>query len=256
MRAGLKPHLVNGGWLERDGQRFRLLVPPTCASAYTDAQLDDYDHALPRRFSNHPPQQLKLWARFSQPAGVLKGTAGFGFWNHPFTRQGAVLEPPRNAWFFYSSPESCTPLGSPLPGGGFYAAVVNSPLPSTEDEGRAAMLTRALIRLGNLALRLPGISALALVAGQTFVRARAVPLHLDMTAWHLYELDWLPATTVFRVDGQEVMRASSPAGPLGFVAWIDNYKIAAARGGGYAFGFVETDRAQWVELSFDDPGAR
>jgi hypothetical protein len=248
--------LVNGGQIEQDGQRFRLLVPPTRASAYTDAQLDDYDHALPRRFSNRPPQQLKLWARFSHPAGVLKGTAGFGFWNHPFTRQGAVLEPPCNAWFFYSSPESRTPRGSPLPGGGFYAAVVNSPLPSTEGQGRAAMLTKALIRLGNLALRLPGISGLALIAGQTFVQARAVPLHLDMTAWHLYELDWLPATTIFRVDGQEVMRASSPAGPLGFVAWIDNYKVVSARGRGYAFGFVETDRTQWVELSFDNPDAR
>ena len=112
--AGLKPHLVNGGWIEWDGERVRLLVPPTSASAYTDAQLDDYDHALPRRFANHPPQRLKLWARFSHPAGVLKGTAGFGFWNHPFTRQGAVLEPPRNVWFFYSSPESRAPLGLSL----------------------------------------------------------------------------------------------------------------------------------------------
>jgi hypothetical protein len=247
--AGLKPHLVNGGWIERDGERVRLLVPPTSASAYTDAQLDDYDHALPRRFANHPPQRLKLWARFSHPAGVLKGTAGFGFWNHPFTRQGAVLEPPRNVWFFYSSPESRAPVGSPLPGHGFYAAVVNSPLPTTAGGGA---LTKGLIRLGNLALRLPGISALALAIGQALVQARAAPLALDMTAWHCYELEWLPTTTRFCVNGQEVMRTRSPAGPLGFVAWIDNYRVIAGRGGGYAFGFVETSQVQWLELRLEE----
>jgi hypothetical protein len=151
-------------------------------------------------------------------------------------------------WFFYSSPESCAPLGSPLPGHGFYAAVVNSSLP-TAAGGNS--LTRGLIRLGNLALRLPGISALALAAGRILVRTRAAPLALDMTAWHCYELEWLPATTRFYVDGNEVMRTRSPAGPLGFVAWIDNYRVMAGRAGGYAFGFVETSQVQWLELRLE-----
>jgi hypothetical protein len=249
-----KPHLVNGGQIVQDGEHIRLLVPPTSASAYTDAQLDDYDHALPRRFANAPPQRLRLWARFSHPAGVLKGTAGFGFWNHPFTRQGAVLEPPRSAWFFYSSPESSAPPGSFMPGHGFYAVAVCSPLPSTLDGGWGAALASALIRLGNLALQLPFISTLALFAGQAFVRARAVPIRLDMTAWHLYELDWQPTLTRFCVDGREVLRAPSPAGPLGFVAWIDNYRIAVTRSGGYTFAFVETSHPQWLELRIDDAG--
>src|SRR5262245_19437705 len=92
--ASLKEHLVNGGRVERDGDVLRLIIPSTSSAVYTDAQLDDYEHELPRTFLNHPPQRLRIQARFSHPAGLMKGTAGFGFWNHPFTREGGVIEPP------------------------------------------------------------------------------------------------------------------------------------------------------------------
>src|SRR5512143_1810645 len=98
--AALRDHLVNGGRVERDGTgtRLRLVIPPTRAEAYADAQLDDYDHGIPRHFTNLPPQHLRIRARFSH--SEMKGTAGFGFWNHPFSRTGAVLDPPSNVWFF------------------------------------------------------------------------------------------------------------------------------------------------------------
>ncbi|PJF48983.1 MAG: hypothetical protein D6709_08515 [Chloroflexi bacterium] len=238
--------------MERAGDVLRLTIPPTTRAAYTDAQLDDYEHALPRRFANRPPQRLRLHARFSHPAGALKGTAGFGFWNHPFTRDGAVLEPPCNVWFFYSSPESDIQIAPGAPGHGFKAASLRTPLPSVERQGASGGLARAMMAAGNLALRLPGVSALAMAAARLVVRAREALLDLDMTEWHCYELDWLPDVAVFRVDGAEVLRAPSPRGPLGFVAWVDNYRAVAARDGQYAFAYVDVPEAQWLELEVEN----
>jgi len=254
----LRHHLVNGGRVECAGDATRLIIPPTADAAYTDAQLDDYEHALPRRFINLPPQRLRLQARFSHPAGVLKGTAGFGFWNHPFTREGGVIEPPRNAWFFYSSPESNMQLVPRLPGHGFKAAVLNTPLPPATGRGMRAGLTRALVGAGNLALRFPGISALALAAARSFVQASEAMLAIDLTQWHVYELDWLPTAAIFRVDGEEVLRGPAPSGPLGFVAWVDNYRAVATREGRYAFAYVAAAEEQWLELkevALDSPNS-
>jgi hypothetical protein len=248
----LKEHLVNGGRVEHAGDVVRLIIPPSTHTAYTDAQLDDYEHALPRRFSNMPPQRLHLHARFSHPAGALKGTAGFGFWNHPFTREGGVIEPPCNVWFFYSSPESDMQIVPGMPGHGFKAASLHTPLPPADQRGVRAGLTKAMMVAGNLALKLPGVSALAMAAARSIVRAHEALLDLDMTQWHRYELDWLPDVAVFRVDGEEVLRAPSPRGPLGFVAWVDNYRAVAARSGEYAFAYVDVPEAQWMELEIEN----
>lgn len=246
--ASLKEHLVNGGRVERAGDIVRLIIPPSTRAAYTDAQLDDYEHTLPRRFSNMPPQRLHLRARFSHSAGALKGTAGFGFWNHPFTREGGVIEPPCNVWFFYSSPESDMQIVRGAPGHGFKAASLHTPLPPADQRGIRAGLTKAMMAAGNLALKLPGVSALAMAAARSIVRARETLLDLDMTQWHRYELAWLPDVAVFRVDGEEVLRAPSPRGPLGFVAWVDNYRAVATSSGEYTFSYVDVPEAQWMEL--------
>lgn len=234
--------------MERAGDIVRLIIPPSTRAAYTDAQLDDYEHALPRRFSNMPPQRLHLRARFSHSAGALKGTAGFGFWNHPFTREGGVIEPPCNVWFFYSSPESDMQIVRGAPGHGFKAASLHTPLPPADQRGIRAGLTKAMMAAGNLALKLPGVSALAMAAARSIVRARETLLDLDMTQWHRYELAWLPDVAVFRVDGEEVLRAPSPRGPLGFVAWVDNYRAVATSSGEYTFSYVDVPEAQWMEL--------
>ena len=105
MLHGMKPHLVNRGHIHRDGDLTRLTIPPTSNATYVDAQLDDYDHDA-RLFGNVAPQRMHIHVRFSHPAGVLKGTSGFGFWNHPFTQAGNLIDLPTNLWFFYSSPES------------------------------------------------------------------------------------------------------------------------------------------------------
>src|SRR5262245_10750983 len=117
----LQPFLAGGGELQQSADVLRLAVPPTQPKRYVDAQIDDY-HGLRRRsrFPWSPPLLLSVRARTSHPAAAtlqppstgempssLLGTAGFGFWNDPFTLTGGgVLAPPSALWFFYASPPS------------------------------------------------------------------------------------------------------------------------------------------------------
>jgi len=245
-----KDYLINGGRVVRDGAVVRLSIPPTTRAAYADAQLDDYDH-ITRTFANTPPQHVRIRARFSHPSGKLKGTAGFGFWNHPFTQAGGVIEPPRNLWFFYGSPESDMQVVRGMPGHGFKAAVLKSPLPLGEGGVREAV-TKAMIVAGNLALKLPIARTLAMRAAQRMVRAHEAALDFDMTQWQDYDLLWQRDEAIFCVNGREVLRAPKPpSGSLGFVAWIDNYRATATPDGRYEFGYVDVIEEQWLELEID-----
>ena len=249
----LREHLVNGGRIERDGARVRLTVPPTAADAYTDAQLDDYPHEPPRHFRHRPPQHLAVRARFS--SNELKGTAGFGFWNHPFSREGNVIDPPCNVWFFHGSPESDMQIVSGVAGHGFKAAVLNS-YPSANSV--VARATGLLTRLGspilNWMLRSRALSGLVLSAARAAVNADEALLDVDMTAWHDYEIKWQRDVAVLTLDGREVLRARRPPlAALGFVAWIDNYRATAATGQAgdghvYEFAYVDVKHEQWLEL--------
>lgn len=239
----LKPHRVGGGEVWVEGDTARLVLPPTPADRYADAQLDDYPHTLPRRFKLRPPQTLVVRARFSHPSGMLKGTAGFGFWNHPFTRAGDVIAPPRNVWFFYSSPESTLRVSEHAPRPGFRASVLNARLPIREN-GR---LARVLLRAANFALRSPLFARPAMALGRRSAFAHEHWLDLDLTQWHTFALEWRCDEALFFVEDQLVLRAASPpCEPLGFTMWIDNYRAAADST--YHFAFVEIVEEQWVEI--------
>ncbi len=249
-----KIHLINGGRVERDGPRVRMTIPATTAETYADAQIDDYEHELPRRFANAPPLRLSVRARFSHNRDALKGTAGFGFWNHPFSREGAVVDPPRNVWFFHGSPESDLEVARGAPGNGFKAAMLNSPPIPLSAGGTPNLLSRLAGAAANLALRARPLARMAMAAGRLVVNAReqmlddAVP---DLRDWHIYSLDWQADAAVFSVDGAESLRARRPpSAPLGFVAWIDNYRVSAA-GGRYEWGYVASPEPQWLELEFE-----
>ena len=83
---------------------------------YTDAQIDDYAGRARSAFPWHPPLRMEVRARSSLPAAtatstnesmnILRGTAGFGFWNYPFSIRGDILMLPEAVWFFYASPPS------------------------------------------------------------------------------------------------------------------------------------------------------
>ena len=71
---------------------------------------------------------VTAWA--SAPADQLRGTAGFGFWNHPFSPDVRRLPRlPRAIWFFFAAPPSNMALAYGVPGFGWKAATIDATRP-------------------------------------------------------------------------------------------------------------------------------
>src|SRR5262245_35741648 len=136
-----------GGLLAVRDSALRMELPAARAGVYSDAQIDDYGSLSPPRFAWRPPLRLEVRARASHPAHpahptsgsagavpddvqvCLRGTAGFGFWNYPFSLSGTVLRLPDAIWFFYASPPSNMALVPGNPGFGWKAQVVHAHRP-------------------------------------------------------------------------------------------------------------------------------
>ncbi|MDQ2713513.1 MAG: hypothetical protein M3Z08_01245 [Chloroflexota bacterium] len=242
---------IGGGSLHITDSVLRMALEPKRSGEYADAQIDDYANLSRSAFPWRPPLRMEVRARSSLPAasaastsespGILRGTAGFGFWNYPFSVRGDILMLPEAVWFFYASPPSNMALVPQVPGWGWKAQVIHS------------------MRLGTLAATLPtGLAAArARLTGETqpaarwlqrLSGAREALLNVDMTAWHSYVLEWLPTKVLFFVDDRLVLQASPPpTRPLGFVAWLDNQYAVATPRGVLRFGATAT-AAEWCEL--------
>ncbi len=233
-----------------DGLRFVIRDAP--ASRYSDAQIDDYRGLPRRRFPWRPPLRLSVRARFSHPgpgdaapdATHLRGTAGFGFWNDPFLMTGLRWPAlPRAIWFFYASPPSNLKLALDTPGYGWKAATLDALRPIALPLGTVAPLLVALMRVRRLYRSIwPPV--------QRALRIRERELHVDMTSWHTYQLEWGRAEATFCVDGAPVLEAApAPLGPLGFVMWLDNQAMIATPWGELRHELLAVEGRQWMEVT-------
>lgn len=241
---------LGGGRLSLAEASLRMSLAQTPQGRYSDAQIDDYAQLARARFPWRPPLRMEIEACSSLPAAnassttesaVLRGTAGFGFWNYPFSVRGDILMLPEAVWFFYASPPSNMALVPGIPGWGWKAQVVH------------AMRPGALLSTLPLALS----TSLALLTGETRPAARWMQrvsgthealLEVDLTTWHRYTLEWHAQEALFAVDGEAVLRAPNPpTRPLGFVAWLDNQFAIATPRGLLRFGTVSTPE-QWCEI--------
>jgi hypothetical protein len=221
---------------------------------YTDTQIDDCTSRARSDFPWRPPLRMEVRARSSLAAAtlnstnessgclaILRGTAGFGLWNYPFSIRGDILMLPEAIWFFYASPPSNMALVPGLPGWGWKAQVIHSMRPG------------ALAAVGPMALagawaRLTGETRSAGRWLQRLSGAQEAMLQVDMTAWHTYVLEWKQSEARFWVDGRLVLNAlQPPTRPLGFVAWLDNQYAVATPRGVLRFGTVASG-PQWFEL--------
>ncbi len=225
-------------------QTLRFVNAVTTTTEYTNAQLDDYQPLRRPDFLWQPPLEMTVRARFSHPAGVLRGTAGFGFWNDPFMMTG-WRQPtlPRVIWFFYSSPPSNMKLALHTPGCGWKAG--------TLDAWRWPFF--ALLPTAPLAVPLMNVRPLYRLCwplGQRAIHVSEAELPVEMTAWHTYTLRWLPQTAHFLIDGQPILDCRTPPrGPLGLVIWLDNQYMVVTPWGRFASGLVASDGEQWMEVS-------
>jgi hypothetical protein len=239
----LRQYTVGNAAITGDGRQWRLTMRDATAHAYSDAQLDDYAAGAAQRLLQGPPLRLRLRARFSHPAGALRGTAGFGFWNYPLVAgERRLPRLPAAVWFFHASPPSDLKLDLHTPGDGFKA--------STIDAGHPAAL--ALLPFAPVAVPLMNRPALYKRIWPPIQRACGIAeaaITAEMTDWHDYELHWGTRYSSFRVDGRMVLdHAPSPRGPLCFVAWVDNQYMVVKPWGRFAWGLLDAPGEQWMEI--------
>lgn len=243
--------ILGGASLEIVDSALRMEVNSSTQGQYTDAQIDDYGRLARSQFPWRPPLRMDIEARSSLPAAtahssvtdsMLRGTAGFGFWNYPFSVRGDILMLPEAVWFFYASPPSNMALVPGLPGWGWKAQVVHS-------MRAGALLSTLPMALSTSLALLTGENRPAARWMQRLTGAHEAMLNVDMTTWHSYSLIWREHEATFLVDGQEVLRAPNPpARPLGFVAWLDNQFAIATPRGNLRFGTVNSG-PQWFEIT-------
>lgn len=241
---------AGGGYMKMDKSVLRLGYSAASSDKYTDSQIDDYTMLSKKEYVWRPPLRMTVKARASHLAAsadgvqaekVLKGTAGFGFWNKPFTMQGNWFTMPESIWFFYASPPSNMALSSHTPGWGWKAQVVHG--------SKASSIVQALPLAAAMAHgKLTGNSQPAAHLLQKFSGTSEKLIEADFTEWHEYVLEWLPGEAIFYIDGKEFYRVPfSPTKPLGFVAWLDNAFAIATPQGEVKFGRVEAGK-QWLDM--------
>jgi len=230
---------TGGGELILHDGGLRLQITGASATRYADAQIDDYTGRARRAYPWRPPLRLTVQARFSGP---IEGTAGFGFWNNPFSPLGGWPALPAAIWFFFASPPSDLPLAMSSRGAGWKAACLDA-------TRRQALPWVALAGPVVLLGQLPALQRRIWPSVERALAIDEAILAGPDTGWHTYTLDWYPDAARFTVDGVTVLTTSqAPRGPLGFVAWVDNQWMVASPRGRLGWGLLPA-RPAWLDLA-------
>ena len=226
------------GAVRLDDDGFRLTLPPASAADYHDAQISDYDKRAD--FANAPPLRLSLHARAD---GDLRGTAGFGFWNHAFMPGQRAFRPPQAIWFFFASPPNQIALAQGLPGHGWKAAAIDA-------KSWRFLALLPLAPIGILLMRQPALYRSLWPIGQRVLAVDEALLDASLlNDWHRYSIDWRAGGAVFAVDDEVVLRAVNAARDrLGFIAWIDNQYAVVTPQGRFDWGLLDIPGPQSLHL--------
>ena len=242
---------IGTGTLRSTASALRMSIPAARIGEYSDAQIDDYAGRSRANFPWKSPLYMEVRARSSHPAAtaqstvessnILRGTAGFGFWNYPFSVRGDILMLPESIWFFYASPPSNMTLVPDVPGWGWKAQVIHS-------MRAGALAATAPMALSAAWARLTGETGPAARWLQRLSGASEAILNVVMEEWHTYRIEWRHDKATFRVDDRLVHTVlHPPSRPLGFVAWLDNQYAVATPRGILRFGTLASG-PQWFEL--------
>ncbi|MEO8392928.1 MAG: hypothetical protein ABI700_08035 [Chloroflexota bacterium] len=210
---------------------------------YSNAQIADYTYAA-YNFRWSPPVRMTVTARCEGQASALKGTAGFGFWNHPFSPDSRRLPRlPQAIWFFFSAPPSNMALAQGVPGFGWKAATIDA------TGGRAKALAPFSLP-AMLLMRRPSLYAKIWPQIQHALKIEEKLLDLSLLETrHTYTIDWRADGATFAIDGATVFESTvAPRGKCGFVAWIDNQYAVVTPQGEIKFGIIALERVQSLIL--------
>lgn len=238
---------VGAGRVTFADEGVRMTMAPNDGRRYSNAQVTDYGFKVKARafhFHWRPPLRMTVRARASADAGALRGTAGFGFWNHPFSPDVQRFPRlPQAIWFFFASAPSNMALAHDVPGFGWKASQIDAARP----------------RLLPLAPLAPA-AALAYRSRRFYdrwfpplQRAMRIGEHLlppeILTDWHTYSLEWRKEGARYMVDGETVLETPfAPRGPAGFVAWMDTRWAVVTPQGRLSFGLTPVAVEQWLTM--------
>jgi hypothetical protein len=242
---------VGTGSVKPSAEGLRLSVLPTDKRRYSNAQISDYFWGHQGRlrfdFQWRPPLRMSVTARAEVDEGSadhLQGTAGFGFWNHPFSPDVRRLPRlPRAIWFFFGSPPHNLQLAYGVPGSGWKAATIDA-------AHWRALLLAPLALPAVLLMRVPGLYRRLWMPIQRTLRIAEHALDVTLLAErHSYDLEWRTEGARFAVDGQTVLETPfAPQGAAGFVAWLDNQYAIVTPQGRFGFGVLPLQRRQTLIL--------
>lgn len=241
-QAGLDPYWrtteQGQGAVRHEPGLLRLLNRPTPDGVYTNAQISDYQSG---RFRWRPPLRLTVTARASSSSMV--GTAGFGFWNHPFTPVSFSLRLPQAIWFFYGGLPTNIALAKDVPGHGWKAATISA-------NRWPFLLLAPTTPLAVFLMRVPALYNLLWPIGQRAIGVSEKRLDSALLAErHTYTLEWQTGGASWAVDGRLVHEAAvAPSGPLGFVAWVDNQYAIVTPQGQFGYGVTPLEHEQSLKL--------
>lgn len=232
---------MGNGQVEQQADAFYCRLTPNDGQAYHNAQLYNYANLPRRMYPCQAPLRLSLWAWASHPLEELRGTAGFGFWNHPFGCKFS-LRLPKALWFFFASPPNHMPLAQGVAGHGWKAATFDANRP----------LFWGLLPfapLGLLAMRVPPLYRWGWPLGQRALGVSEQALSVDLQEPHHYEILWEEKNLRFLIDGKLVHQTRTvPKGRLGFVAWLDNQYAVVTPQGNFGGGVMPIQEEQWLAL--------
>ena len=252
-------HLIGGGVLHIEDDILNLHKKTASDSAYSNAQIDDYQTYKRRDFRWRPPLRLTVRARFSHnsspngtahnacnpPSPHLTGTAGFGFWNDPFMMT-ELRRPtlPQALWFFYSAPPSEISLAMGVPGNGWKAATIDA-----QRFPFWCLLPTAPIAIP--LMHLPSAYRLLWPVAQRAIYVNEALVDHAMSQWHTYVIEWGRKSVCFFVDGENVLSCdNAPRGPLGLVIWIDNQMMVMTPQGRFRYGLVASSEHEFLQINW------
>ena len=228
--------ITGGGIIALNKSHMVVGIPEAFEEQYTDAQLDDYTMHGRSKYPWKPPLKMTIQARFETPdIDAFHGTAGFGFWNNPFSPDGHIYTLPEAVWFFYASSDSAMlPQGKQSKGHGWQAQVIHSM--------KWSNLVNAIpTSLAVLSTNLTNNPFAAYYWMNRFAGAQSEMIRSDPLIWHTYIIEWRKNSVAFYVDTEKIMESFySPTRPLGFVLWVDNQYAVVKPTGLVKFGKLDS----------------
>lgn len=235
---------IGSGIVAPSTEGLRLTVNPTAERQYSNAQISDYymrdEDKLRFDFRWRPPLRMTVtaWTKVGKPVG----TAGFGFWNHPFSPDIKRLPRlPQAIWFFFGSPPNNMQLAYGVPGHGWKAATI--------DATRALYLAPFALP-AVLLMRIPRLYKRLWQPIQRRLNIGEAALDVGLLASrHTYRIDWQVNRAIFTIDDNVVLETPfAPRGALGFVAWVDNQYAIVTPQGNFGFGVIKVEQEQTMVL--------